>query len=406
MKQYENRILNSLLDTYERSSLSRGENKVQISIAFPFRRKNIPEYFDESSMAYEEIHAVVKQLEARGFLQVVWKGGKEGHILEKVILREEALPEIYSALKRIPKAERENEMLCCLEELGETITAPAAAAFLLRMCERIRQGKSVKEYLDIDNPAEAKLLIRAAALVEQNQSECFVREFSIQQFHDSKIFEGMSAKVCRILREYYTEYEEWDNEEILAEHFIYHTPGYVYLKGDVKFSIQGQVIDLGGFPEGFGFSPGENADGGFAIISDLEQVKEVFTVENLTAFFRFQREKSLILYLGGYHNTIRRNLLKEVYRQLPHAKYLHFGDLDAGGFQIYFHLREKTGIPFERYKMDLATLKNYEKYGKKLTENDRKRLLVLAEKYDDVDLRDVIDYMLKRGVKLEQEVVE
>ncbi|MBD5457245.1 MAG: hypothetical protein HDR27_01575 [Lachnospiraceae bacterium] len=405
MKQYEKRILNSLLDSYEKSSLSRGENKVQVHISYPFRKKNMPEYFDESSTAYEEIHAVTRQLERQGYLRIVWKNGKENHIIEKVILREEALPEIYRELKRIPKDSREKEALCCLERLQKTIDAPAACDFLMRMYDRIKEGKSVKEYMDMNHPEEMEKLICAAAWVEKNQKESFIREFSIRHFHDSKAFEGMVTKVCRILREYYPEYETLENEEILAEHQIYHTPGYVYLKGNVKISIQDQLIDVGSFSEGFGFSPGNDIRDSFAIVTGPEQIEYIFTVENLTTFFRFQKEKSLIIYLGGYHNGVRRNLLKDIYRQLPHAGYRHFGDIDAGGYQIFFHLMEKTGIPFERYRMDIDTLKTYEKYGKKLTENDRKRLMQLSEKYEDADMRETIGYMLGRNVKLEQECV-
>ena len=78
--QYEKRILNQLLDSYENSLLSRGENKVTVHIAFPFTKKTIPEYFDESSLAYEEIHAVLKGLEQKGYISIVWKKGKENHI--------------------------------------------------------------------------------------------------------------------------------------------------------------------------------------------------------------------------------------------------------------------------------------------------------------------------------------
>ena len=59
MMPFEKKILNSLLDSYENSRLSRGENKVKIHISFPFQKTKLPEYFNESSLAYEEIHARV-----------------------------------------------------------------------------------------------------------------------------------------------------------------------------------------------------------------------------------------------------------------------------------------------------------------------------------------------------------
>ena len=55
MHPVENKILNDLLDKYENSKLSRGENQRAIHIAFPFNKKTMPKYFDESSLEIETI---------------------------------------------------------------------------------------------------------------------------------------------------------------------------------------------------------------------------------------------------------------------------------------------------------------------------------------------------------------
>ena len=83
--------------------------------------------------------------------------------------------------------------------------------------------------------------------------------------------------------------------------------------------------------------------------------------------------------------------------------YYHFGDIDAGGFEIYRDLCEKTHILFKMYYMNLETLQKYEMYGKKLTENDRKRL---RELQNQKSLSKIVSYMLERDVKLEQECIE
>ena len=70
MAGYEARILKGLLDSYERSLLSKGKYKVTVHIAFPFNRKNLPEYFNESSLAYEDIHSCMKSLEDRGLVTI------------------------------------------------------------------------------------------------------------------------------------------------------------------------------------------------------------------------------------------------------------------------------------------------------------------------------------------------
>ena len=171
------------------------------------------------------------------------------------------------------------------------------------------------------------------------------------------------------------------------------------LRGMPGFSIGEEVVDLSLLKQGIGIS-GEDLAG--IQFSDLSRIKKVITIENLTSFFRYWEEDSLFIYLGGYHNRIRRTLLKMVYETIPDAKYYHFGDIDAGGFSILLDLRKKTGIPFMSYYMDLDTLKQYRQYGKCLTETDRKRLEKIGE---EKEFCEVIEFMLKENIKLEQECI-
>ncbi len=405
MTSFEKKLLNRLLDSYERSRLFRGENKKQIHISCIFNKKTVPEYFDESSPAYEEIHIVVRKLEEKGFLKVVWRNGRVGHIIEKVILCEEALPEIYFYLKRIPKAEQEGKALSLLQKLKEEIQTPVAHAFVIKMLNRIEKGKSVKEFFALNQLEEVVELVNTIKWIETNEEECFIREFSIFHYHDSKRFELLMTKACRILREEIPDFAVMENDEILAEYQIYHTPGYVYFKGDVNVSTGGQNIQIKDFPNGLGIAINHDSLPSFRITVGNEQIKSIYTIENLTTFFRFQKKNSLIIYLGGYHNSVRQKLLQLIYKNFPKAEYWHFGDIDAGGFQIFYNLKNKTGIPFRMYQMDLTTLKKYVIYGKMLTENDKNRLKHLLESELDSSCRETINYMLENGIKLEQECV-
>ena len=56
MAKYDAVILNGLLDRYEASLLSVGENQRNIHIDFPFQKSRLPVYFNESSAEYEKIH--------------------------------------------------------------------------------------------------------------------------------------------------------------------------------------------------------------------------------------------------------------------------------------------------------------------------------------------------------------
>lgn len=402
MVRYDTRILNGLLDSYERSSLYTGKNKVAVHISFPFNKKTMPEYFDESSLAYEDIHSCIRELQEKGFLKIQWKRGKENHIVEKVVLEEDRAVEIYQFLKRKPKAEYIKEMLKMLEcvEAGED--TPVTRAFICYLCECLREEKPVKEFIDFCDPVYARLLIMALQGIEKNKENCYIREFSIRLFGDSKTLEGMLGTIGKVMRRFCPRYEETDVYGILAEYSIYHTPNYVYLKGDAAISLgEGEAwLDLSGLSQGIGLS-GEDIPK--VKVYGKKSTKKVITIENLTTFFSWKEENSLIIYLGGYHNSSRRALLQMIWQQLPKAEYLHFGDIDVGGFEIYRDLCRKTGIPFQMYHMGIKELEQYKVYTQKLTENDKKRLDHLIEK--EVGYKDVLQYMKTYGRKLEQECI-
>ena len=372
MHPVENKILNYLLDKYENSKLSRGENQRAIHIAFPFNKKTMPKYFDESSLEIETIHAAAEQMEREGLVTIAWKNQKPGYIIEKLVLCENHVEEAYEKLGRKPKREAEAHTKQILEQFYQKTQVGVTRSFLSQ--------------------------------VEQNRKECYIREFSIEHFHDSKVFETLIPKICKIFREENEELTGFENEEILAEYQIYKTPGYVYMKGNVQiYSAGKQAADISAFPEGIAVAVGSEED-----VPDIcpdQTIDKVFTIENLTSFYRFKQEHSLVIYLGGYHNHSRRNLLMQIYQKLPDAQYYHFGDLDAGGFYILEHLKRKTGIPFQMFQMDIETLKKYEDYAKPLTENDKKRLMQLEKMELPDKERKLITYMLQKGIKLEQECI-
>lgn len=405
--QYDKRILNQLLTAYENSLLSRGENKVAVHIGFPFTKKNLPEYFDESSFVFEEIHGALRELERSGYISIVWKKGKENHIVQKVLLREECVPEVYQYVKRVPQAEWYGQQLKRLEKFKDVCTTPIVSAFISWLSERLEERKTVKEFIDVKDPEETERLIRAIAAIEENQEEYYIREFSVRCFGDTKALEQRISLIGKIMRRFseHGDYNEMDVYGIFAEYRIYHTPNYVYLKGVGRLSVgeePSSVLDLDRLQQGIGIS-GEDLD--TLQWEDLSKVKRVITIENLTTFFRWQEPESIIIYLGGYHNAVRRKLLQNIYRKLPKAEYLHFGDIDVGGFEIYLDLCRKTGISFHTYNMGIDQLERYHDLARPLTENDRKRIEILLERGEMEKLVPVLTYMKQHGVKLEQECI-
>ena len=118
--------------------------------------------------------------------------------------------------------------------------------------------------------------------------------------------------------------------------------------------------------------------------------------------YTYENNNDFVIYLGGFHNAVKREFIKKIYNSNPSKTYMHFGDIDAGGFYILKHLKTKTGVNFLPMKMDIETLQLYKDCVKTLSTEDRKRLEKLL---GDNEFKDVIAYMLENDCKLEQENV-
>lgn len=84
----------------------------------------------------------------------------------------------------------------------------------------------------------------------------------------------------------------------------------------------------------------------------------------------------------------------------------YYGDIDAGGFYIINHLREKTKISFKPLCMGIQELKKYRANAKPLTCNDVKRLEKMKDDIKFLEFKNVIEFMLINNIKLEQEAEE
>ncbi len=399
VKRYDEKVLNKLIDKYERSLLYYGKNQVSQTISIPIQKSVLPEYFDESAMQYEVIHEQLEEMEQKGYIRLIWKNKKRGHILQKCELVEEQAEEIYRYLHRTPKNQKEQEILnVCEVYRGKT---EVLDNFLTWIENRIRENESVKKYVDIDEPKDFQLLCELIFRILTNESECFLRQFSIKWFHDSKIAEKDIDKAMNIIAEF-------SGEEMLEEYNIYRNPSWIMIKGNVVLQkvYEGKTteIDLRLYSGGIGLS-NQDIEG----IEITSEVEKVVTIENLTSFHHCvinPNEKGLYIYLGGYHNQSKRVFLKKIYQKNRETLYYHFGDIDCGGFRIWKDLCEKTGIPFQTLYMDLEVYEKYLRWGRELTELDRRNLKVMLEDDFYQRQRELFEKMLKEGVKLEQECIE
>jgi hypothetical protein len=396
---YEEKILTYLVENYRKSRKDSGDNKTNRRTQL--KPEKIYKKYRANDGDYEEISAIneaVKTLENLGFVTVTRE--TFGTAIQCVYLVDNRINDIEKYLEENYGYESKDSKLLQFQNLIKRYQA--TSDICRRECEKIK-GKLDKRQLPKDTVKETEEILKAVSFIENNEEELYVREVSMKVYGDSKYFEKNTLNaVCTLLRRYSDEIVE-ENEiedEILGSYHIYREPQKISIKGRTVLKINGTDVDISGFDEGVEFST--------SVLPALESVKLLapafMTIENRTSYLRYSDENTVVFYLGGYTNRAQRDFLKLVCDCNPQTRYMHFGDIDAGGFWIHNHLCEITGVDFELFCMSIAELEDLE-YASclhELTDNDMARLQELK---NITAYKKVVNYMLEKNVKLEQEIV-
>lgn len=274
--------------------------------------------------------------------------------------------------------------------------------FCKQQIERLETGKNAQFVQE-----EAEKIIALLNCILKNKNEILERELSISLLSNSKTWEEKyKKKILKILRqnepfaslaENCADEKETD-KAILEECNIFSNPSYVYFKGSGTITFEnGNCIKI--FPD----IPLALSSAAISKIEAFEIAdNKIMTVENLTSFNRIKKSETFFIFLSGYHNSVKQIFLKKIINQNSNKEYYHFGDIDPDGFFILDNLRSKTQIDFKAYKMGIAELQKYSSYTKPLEKNDLRKAesLIAKGKYTEI-----LDYMLKKNLKLEQEII-
>lgn len=392
MNNYKNEILNEFIDRYEKSSYYKGKSEKPRKISIVLH-KRFPEY--GHSFHYEEtneLENIVFQLKEQGFVEFSKKsvlGNRE------LILNQEknSIEQIYKELKRVPVKEKIADYVNLLASYQEE---SFIKDFVDELKQRTLHQQSLLPYLKVYDENDLENVMKILKGMICQKEEISFRKFSEKVLGDTKKLEKYKNKIYHIIKDFYDDSIE-NVDDAFELFYIRKNPAYVYLKGNAILQVNEQIIDLNEMNHYFVLPS--------ICIKDLKikniKANQVMTIENLTSFHDVSLKDTFYIFTNGFHNHAIEAFLKCLYNFLGESvNYLHFGDIDAGGFHIYESLRKKTQIPFQTYKMNIEMLKRYKDYTKPLTQNDRKRLLSFKGSQTEV-----IEYMLKNNVKLEQEII-
>lgn len=413
---YQKKIINYLLDKYERSKVFSGNNKVNVRI----KEKTVKifhEYGEHSAFEkFLEINTAIEVLCEKGFI-IAQKG--KNRVFPEIELNLEKIDESYSFIGRQDRRTLLTECGKMVENwLAQIVQFPvnndnkkiidALIAFGNAQLMRIGESKLPQSFESI---SEYEDLLKLFSYLPELSDEILIRKLSVKLYGDSKKLEALEGKAETLIYEYGELATEKDL--VFEELGIIKTPTYVYVKGKVilyfgdgycasasdgNIKEKLQVLDVSLIPSGIALS----SESLKYIVKVMVTAPRLVTIENLTTYHEFASDDSAVIYLGGFHNTVKRIFLRRVNTDNPNIDFFHFGDIDAGGFYILLHLKRETGMNFKSLNMDVATLEKYKDFTKKLTENDKNRLRnLLGGEFDNV-----IRYMLENNCKLEQEAID
>ena len=340
-----------------------------------------------------EIEDEVRFLELRGYVFV--SRHENAFISIELNKDEKAISSIFEYLgMRDPRI----EIARCLDILKANASQGSVAGrFCLAMIPKMENIKPTTSNYFKDSSGLSKLLLAINA-VEGLEKETLFRTLSISLFGNSKELEKIESALTSVFRNYDEEpYDE--DEDPLAAHSLVKNPTSVLVKGPFCFSVFGQTIDLSTWIGSFSL----NNDAIMSLSPLALKTKKVVTIENLTSFTSFDDEDALVIYLSGFHDSIKKSLLQKIHTAFPDAPFYHFGDMDAGGFYIFRRLCQDTGISFVPYKMDIKAFEDVKNYAQPLSENDKKRLALQLQSEDFAIFHDLIRLMLQNNLKVEQE---
>lgn len=386
-KEIVDRLLTKFESSKAYSEGPQSRRKVELKLSESF--------FDGLRNGSRDLSIALETLEREGFCDIRY----QDDYLERIILKTDD-PSIEKAYAFAERSNPKNRVEALSEFFDSLKSSPHALLrdFAARCLELLKNGKPSgveSAYGDID---ELRFIVLCLEKILELDGDVPERVFASHVLGDSKRFGAYRNKVGKILREF-SDMSFDEDDDPIAFYGVIKNKSYAFVKGEGVLRFGKQMIDLGEYGHELALSD--------EMIEKMEIVsipaKKLFTIENLTSFTQFEHGDSIVIYLGGFHNSVRRNLITKIFNAAKVIDCYHYGDIDAGGFYILNHLREKTGIHFKPYMMDAETLKKFMNRAKEITKSDELRLNKMQKDPRFAEFLPTIQAILETKKKLEQE---
>jgi len=416
-------VLDALLDILERLTSHNETRTTQYrSIKVTLADIPLPHYFSQIDPTPRIVaNEQLQLLERANLIHLNWLSGETGHILQSITLpkTEHATrnTELFHLLSRTPIADNRSRLESLLLADKFRFQDDWRARAINYILNQLKTEKSPAPFSLTDSNLTFDLLAVLQTLPTLT-TETPYRVFSVRVFNDSKRFEAIKNQLVTLARLGNPEWKRIPAEEVLRELNLVANPNYIHFAGNWQFTTdKGEILNLSEFTPSVGFPAAQTAT------LQTVQVESVLCIENLTTFHQYIRQtehttrktqhesnvacsvfrsSAIICTYGNPSPAVRR-----VLRLLPETTPIYlWSDLDYGGFNILSQLRRFVSEKIQPYLMDIETLETNIPRARPLTVSDRTNLKRLILRPELHDVRHIIEHLLKRGLKLEQEGVE
>lgn len=405
----QSRLLNALLDKYEKSQAFR-ESKVPrrriLLNLFNEGKTDFPDYDIEKSEQRSAVNQDVRELADQGLLGFEWMKGETGHIIARVWLDLEHLCEAYAFVCRTPRRETLDDLYLELLEAKDFAKTPWIRAFFEDSSRFIEEKQSLPALLPGDQTVQKHLFETLRALDDLGEAEVTERVFSMKTFGDSKLFEkSVRSRLVSILRKYLEADDDAKEADLLKEAGLVKYPEQFEFCGPLQLQKTNGSIDFSLLCGNASLSLTDLEEGEIELGERLERV---ITIENRANYFDYIRknkqEGELVIYHGGQYSPSRKQFFLKVRDAMEEdALWLHWGDLDYGGFTMLARLRREIS-PFVRpFRMDLSELLRFRHLAALAGADYGEKLKRLLDQEELKDMQECIHYMAENGLRLEQE---
>lgn len=396
------KILDVLLDKYEKSAAYKNQKVQSRRILLKCQKLSWVDMEDHD--AKEAFHDAIFSLAENGVVGYSWVPHEEDNLMVSVWLIQdpEALETAYRLAGRTSKLDKQ-------ETLVELINSAAFGYYpwMKELKDTLLAGfekhKSVSNLLYQDPEISGNMIRLLIHLDGLQGREIHEKVLSAALFGDSKYFrKELNDRLHRLIERY--DLCEQSDEDLLLRVGILTNPEMISFSGPVKLKIGGESLDFGLFRTGAAI-PGHAV----ALIESIQadNALTVLFIENSAVYdgiIKKMPPNTLAIYHGGFAGRSKRQFIKLLYENNPSLKYLHWSDIDLGGFRIFTALKDIISSA-KPVHMDIETLKTYEAQWNIFDADYAGKMERLKNDSKFELFRDVIDFMLVHRCRLEQENV-